>query len=422
MKYINYVLLSFAVCVSTTTISQTSSSLKISASEIIGNSEYQAISYGGYREKTRETVPTVAEIKEDMKILAALDVKLLRTYNTQQFAHAARILEAISELKSEDPNFEMYVMLGAWIECEGAWTANTNHSKENESNNAAEIEAAVKLANQYPDIVKVIAVGNEAMVHWAASYFVTPDIVLRWVNHLQELKSNKKLPSTIWITSSDNFASWGGGDASYHVKDLELLIQAVDFVSMHTYPFHDSHYNPAYWGVPEEEESLNDVQIAEMAVFRAGKYAQKQYQSTVDYIKSLGIEKPIHIGETGWASIAGELYGATGSQAADEYKAKLYYDYIREWTTSENITCFFFEAFDEQWKDPNSADGSENHFGLITLDGEAKYALWDEVDKDTFKGLTRNGKSITKTYNGDVDALMRDVLVPPKAGTYNTNK
>ena len=39
--------------------------------------------------------------------------------------------------------------------------------------------------------------------------------------------------------------------------------------------------------------------------------------------------------------------------------------------------------------------------------------LWDEVDKGTFKGLTRNGNPITKTYNGDKEALMKDVLVPP---------
>jgi hypothetical protein len=40
--------------------------------------------------------------------------------------------------------------------------------------NAIEIDEAVRLANQYPDIVKVIAVGNEAMVKWAASYYVQP--------------------------------------------------------------------------------------------------------------------------------------------------------------------------------------------------------------------------------------------------------
>jgi hypothetical protein len=31
---------------------------------------------------------------------------------------------------------------------------------------------------------------------------------------------------------------------------------------------------------------------------------------------------------------------------------------------------------------------------------QAKYSLWDMVDQRRFKGLSRDGKPITKTYNG----------------------
>ena len=44
----------------------------------------------------------------------------------------------------------MYVMLGAWIDCENAWTDNPNHDKENESANAIEIQKAINLANHVP--------------------------------------------------------------------------------------------------------------------------------------------------------------------------------------------------------------------------------------------------------------------------------
>ena len=201
------------------------------AKEIFGDPEIKAISFGGYRGKTRNEVPTVAQLKEDVKILAAMNVKLLRTYNTQQFAQAANLLKAIREVKKEDPKFEMYVMLGAWIDCEGAWTAVRDHEKESLENNTAEIGAAVKMANEYPDIVKAIAVGNEAMIHWASSYYVVPGIILKWVNHLQGLKQKGDLPKGVWITSSDNYESWGGGGKSYHLEDLNKLINAVDFVS-----------------------------------------------------------------------------------------------------------------------------------------------------------------------------------------------
>jgi len=79
----------------------------------------------------------------------------------------------------------------------------------------------------------------------------------------------------------------------------------------------------------------------------------------------------------------------------------------------EKISLFYFEAFDEQWKDARNPVGSENHFGLINLKGEAKFALWEMVDAGAFDGLTRDGMLITKTYNGDKKALMKEVLVPP---------
>jgi hypothetical protein len=106
------------------------------------------------------------------------------------------------------------------------------------------------------------------------------------------------------------------------------------------------------------------------------------------------------------------LYGSNGSKATDEYKAALYYKHLRDWTNEAGISCFYFEAFDENWKDGGNPGGSENHFGLFTIDGKAKYALWDLVDKGVFEGLGRNGNPITKTYNGKKEELMKDVLVP----------
>ena len=79
---------------------------------------------------------------------------------------------------------------------------------------------------------------------------------------------------------------------------------------------------------------------------------------------------------------------------------------------TQGLYFFFFQAFNEKWKDDQNPSGSENHFGLFTLDGKAKYALWDLVDQGVFDGLTRNGNPITKTYNGSKEELMKDVLVP----------
>ena len=387
---------------------------QVKAADILGNPNYLAISYGGYREKTREVQPTITELKEDLKILSAMGIKIIRTYNVQpKLPHASNILKAISEMKAEDPDFEMYVMLGAWIDCLNAWTEKVpNHNVES-PNNEGEIKRAVALANKYPDIVKVIAVGNEAMVKWATSYYVQPSVILKWVTHLQDLKKKGQLSKDLWITSSDDFSSWGGGDSLYHVEDLEKLYKAVDYISMHTYPYHNTHYNPQFWGVPDEQKNMPDSTKVEMAMERAIKFSQKQYDSVSSYMKNIGVNKPIHIGETGWASISSGHYGANGSKATDEYKQGLFYKQMRSWTNKNNISCFYFEAFNEKWKDKHNPKGSENHFGLFTIDGQAKYPIWDLVDQGIFEGLTRNGNPITKTYDGDKSVLKETVLVPP---------
>ena len=391
-------------------------SVEITAKDILGNANYQAICYGGFREKTRDIEPTISQITEDLKILSAMNIKVLRTYNVHN-KEVSNLLKAIREVKKEDSNFEMYVMLGAWIDCKNAWTALPPiHNIESERN-AVEIAEAVRLANEYPDIVKIIAVGNEAMVKWATSYYVEPAIILKWVNHLQNLKKENKLSSTIWITSSDNFASWGGGGNEYHVDDLNQLIKAVDYVSMHTYPMHDTHYNPKFWGVLPHEKQLSERVKIDSAMSRARDYAIVQYKGVVNYLKSLGVDKPIHIGETGWSTLSAELYGDLGSKATDEYKSAVYYNLMKEWATKEGISLFYFEAFDEQWKDSANPQGSENHFGLINLQGQAKYALWKMVDQGVFKDLTRDGKPITKTYKGNEEALWKDVKTPSLLNT-----
>ena len=406
-KFIYIILLFFVSC------SAKSGAEEITAATILGNPDYQAICYGGYRTASRDVAPTVTEIKDDMRILAAMKIKVIRTYNVH-FKEVSNLLAAISELKQEHKGFEMYVMLGAWIECKNAFANQAPVHTEESERNAVEIAEAVRLANQYPDIIKIVAVGNEAMVNWATGYFVTPNIILKWVKHLQNLKQQSKLPKDVWITSSDNFASWGGGGKEYHVADLNELIKTVDYISLHTYPMHDTHYNPAFWGIKESEQKLTDKEKIDAAMLRARDYAIAQYQAVVTYMKSLGVNKPVHIGETGWASICNELYGKNGSKAVDEYKSAQYYQLMRAWTNKEKITCFYFEAFDENWKNAANPLHSENHFGLIDMQGQAKYAIWNLVDNGVFKGLTRNGKPITKTYNGNEQSLWADVVVPDR--------
>ncbi|MEL6537065.1 MAG: glycosyl hydrolase family 17 protein [Bacteroidota bacterium] len=388
------------------------SSLSLAAKDILGNPQYQAVSYGGYRMNTRDAQPTVADLMEDMKILHAAGIRILRTYNVH-LPHASNVLKAIRKIKEEDPSFEMYVMLGAWIDCLNAWTDQEPDHTQESPRNAEEIAKAISLSQEYADIVKVIAVGNEAMVHWQAGYWVPPTVILKWVNHLQDKKAAGELSKDLWITCSDDFSSWGGGDPVYHTEGLVQLMAAVDYVSMHTYPMHNTHYNPYFWGNTPEEVALSKEERISLAMDRSLEFAQDQYDSVRSYMASLGIDKPIHIGETGWATVCNDLYGPQGSRATDEYKEGLFHKRMRDWTNAQNIACFYFEAFDESWKDGGNPQGSENHFGLFTVEGQAKFALWDLVDQHAFEGLTRAGNPITKTYGGDPAAMLKAAMLPP---------
>lgn len=416
MKLFAYISIVFGVMIMTS-CEQTPQKSKrmqkdLNAEQILSKPDYLAISYGGYRRETRDIQPTVEELKEDLKILFAMNIRILRTYNVR-LPHASNVLKAIKELKEENPKFEMYVMLGAWIDCKNAWTDLPLNHHEESVYNEAEIERAVELAQLYPDIVKIIAVGNEAMVKWATAYYVQPEIILKWVNHLQNLKKEDELNKDLWITSSDNFASWGGGEAQYHTPELNELIKAVDYLSIHTYPMHDTHYNPVFWGVSPKEAEMSNTQKLDQVMNRSLNYAISQYDSVVNYMKSQKIDKPVHIGETGWASVSSGFYGLNGSKATDEYKQSLYYHKMRDWSKENQVACFYFEAFDEPWKDAQNPRGSENFFGLFTVDGKAKYALWDLVDQGVFDGLERGGTPVTKTYRGNVKNLLLEVVMPP---------
>jgi exo-beta-1,3-glucanase (GH17 family) len=379
---------------------------------LLGNNKYPAVSYSGDRTVTRsmENSPSVEHIREDLKILSAMGTKLIRTYNTAEFPQSARILQVIREMKQADPDFEMYVMLGAWINCQGAFTPNVDHRQEDVEWNKTEVDKAIELANAYPDIVKIIAVGNEAMVTWQA-HFVPPSVILKWVKYLKQARADGRMPPKTLITTSENWAALGG-EESYHNDDLFELLRQIDFVSLHTYAFHGTHYDKSLaWGVLPSEGTLPVSEQAKRSIGRAIENQKSQFNAVREFLMAHDIHKAVHIGETGWATLDNSLYGPDGTRAGDEYLSKLFYDAVKEWTTTDKLTCFYFEAFDEPWKS-NGTAGSEGHFGLFTVDGQAKFPVWKLVDAGVFKGLTRGGKPIAKTHAGDQAAVLEKLKLP----------
>jgi exo-beta-1,3-glucanase (GH17 family) len=61
---------------------------------------------------------------------------------------------------------------------------------------------------------------------------------------------------------------------------------------------------------------------------------------------------------------------------APEKKQKRYNEDRFTWTDRMNITTFFFEAFDEDWKsDWSNPPGAEKHRGLFTVNRQPKLGM-----------------------------------------------
>ena len=92
---------------------------------------------------------------------------------------------------------------------------------------------------------------------------------------------------------------------------------------------------------------------------------------------------PLAIAEAGWATVASEF-----PQEANEKNQAHYFQDLLEWARKNNVSVFWFEAFDEGWKgDPANPDGAEKHWGLYDLDRKPKQAA-----REILPGLQKAGK------------------------------
>ena len=82
-------------------------------------------------------------------------------------------------------------------------------------------------------------------------------------------------------------------------------------------------------------------------------------------------EAKIAILEAGWATTANEF-----GERANETNQKLYYDTFKKWSEANNVTVFFFEAFDEPWKGNDDAlNAAETNWGLFFENRTPKLVL-----------------------------------------------
>jgi exo-beta-1,3-glucanase (GH17 family) len=249
--------------------------------------------------------PSREQVAEDLRLLAR-NWRLLRIYSADQ--HSEDVLRVIREEK-----LDMAVMLGIWLSREPG----------KEEPNAHQIAAGIRMANEFEDIIVAVNVGNEVLIEWTAH----PVPEKRMIRYVRQVRAAISQP----VTVADNYVWWRDHGAA--------LAREVDFIMMHTYPI---------WERLDIDEGLS--------------YSIENFEG----VRAAHPDMPIVIGEAGWASYTeGNLHVA---RAGDERKQARHYQELMAWARKEEITVFWFEAFDEPWKE----SGTERHWGLFTADRKAK--------------------------------------------------
>lgn len=315
---------------------QKSESREQTEKELIAGTS-KAVCYSGFRSGQHPdrgdgaVNPSYEEVLEDLNIIInEQGFNLIRIYDCGE--NSEMVLRVIQE-----NNLNINVMLGIWLRAELSnhetceWLTEPipdEELKENKTLNLLEIERGIELAKQYQNIIVAINVGNEALVDWN-DHKVDTDTIISYV---KKVKANVNQ----LVTVADNYKWWAD-----HGKELA---EVVDFVSLHIYPV---------W----EGQDIDN----------AMPYTIANYEEVRQKLPNARIA----ITEAGWATIAVEF----GERASEE-KQERYFHELLNWAHDNNITTFWFEAFDEDWKgEPGRMDGAEKHWGLYTVDRKAKKVM-----------------------------------------------
>lgn len=295
-----------------------------------------AIAYSGFREGQHPdrgdgaVNPSRAEMLEDLQILVAHDLRLIRLYDTGENARVT--LELIRE-----HDLPIKVLQGIWLSAEISnhegcpWLDEPIPDEELAANvlvNQDEIQRGIDLAREFADIVVSVNVGNEALVSW--NDHMVP--VERVIAYVRQVKAAIEQP----VTVADNYEWWA--------EDGAALAAEVDYLGVHTYPV---------WENKPIEEGLSYT------------------IENIERVRKALPGHPIAILEAGWATVGEEF----PEQASIANQVR-YLRELTEWARAVQMTVFIFEAFDEPWKgDPNRPLGAEKHWGMFYVDRTPKYPI-----------------------------------------------
>ncbi len=300
----------------------------------------KAVAYSPYRTAANvdglagEAIPK-SNIKQDLDLVLAAGFRLIRLFDSDDKV-ARQTLEVI-----RDFNLNIKVQLGVYVQ-----SGNDNY-------NQAQLGRGVALANEFRDIVLAVSVGNETMVQWSFNK-IDPAVMAGYI-----AKVRRQITQP--ITTDDNYLFWASAPTA--------ITDVIDFAALHTYPELDTYFDPTRWDwklkeVPATQRAaaMMDASIIE---------AKRQYSEGRARLDAQGLSFiPIIIGETGWNAVdLGRL-----NFRAHPVNQKMYLDRLATWANESKTgngpkAIFYFEAFDEPWKQ------GDDKWGLFNVQRQARYAI-----------------------------------------------
>lgn len=290
----------------------------------------EAICYSGFRKgqgPAKGIFPTYEQIREDLLLLERR-WKYIRLYDCDQ--HAITCLEVI---RKEQLNIK--VMLGVYINAEennyncpwGGGVYSDEQLALNRIDNDRKVEELIALANRYQNEVAWLSAGNEATVDWT-DHLVSEARVIEMV---KKIKTN----CNQLVTFCENYHTW--------IHKLHALAEAVDFISIHTYPV---------WEYKNIEEAMS--------------YTIENFTAVAECYPN----KTIVITEAGWTTKSNGR-GIEPSNVNEEIQ-EAYLTQLSQWSRDSGTIVFLFEAFDEDWKGDEDAYEPEKHWGIYYIDRSPK--------------------------------------------------
>ena len=257
-----------------------------------------AVCYGPFRDgQAPGSVLTETQIKEDLLIIKN-HWDAIRLYISDD--NSENILKVIT-----DNNIDLKVLLGIWI------------SGKTPIDNASQVDRAIALTNTYRSIVQAVSCGNEIFLSPGSDIYVSDQ------NEITGYLNKIHAQTTVPVTIDDVYSVWL--DSKY-----SNLVKLQDFLAIHIY----------------------------------GQWSNVPLENTVSYIndsytqlKTQFPQKQILITETGWTTSknAGQF-----DPVADEVSQKQFYTQCQQWSNSNEVPVFYFEAFNERWKGATATEAETN--------------------------------------------------------------